>query len=314
LQIADLFLPPNELILETRGRLKSANDRYYTSRPPILSDMPMIVLIDRGSASASEIVAGILQDMDRAVILGSRSFGKGLVQTVYHIDDEASLKVTTAKYYLPSGRLIQKGVYGEDLVVQDSLEVDTLGFYTKNGRAMQGGGGITPDVDVAPLLADRYERQLWNKGLFFQFAVKYASQHPGLVLPFRAQDPDVEAFRTWLRAENYHYSTDFTKWLDQAITLVDTSVSISDSLLGMLNQARDLASVMESQAFDANYDRIRLGIEREVAAVVGGTTARFAAGIPEDLVLQQAVGLIERPEEMTSILDGTYHFKSVQAQ
>lgn len=312
LQTANLFLPQNELILETRGRLASANKQYYTTRRPILPETPMIVLMDRGSASASEIVGGILQDLDRAVVLGSRSFGKGLVQTVFPVDETATLKLTTAKYYLPSGRLIQKAVYGQDLIQEDAFPVDSLGYVTRQGRSVQGGGGITPDVEVAPLLVDRYERQLWQRGLFFQFAVQYVNGRNDFALPFKAEDSDVEAFRDWLADEDYHYATDFVQWLDKSLSLVDTTASVSESIVDFIKRARDLASVMEQQAFDANYDRIRLGIEREVAAVVGGASARFAAGIHADLVLQEALALLQQPGAVVSILHGETVAKSIQ--
>lgn len=313
LQISNLFLPQNEFVLETKGRLRTANKRYATTKPPVLPDMPMVVLIDQGSASASEIVAGILQDMDRAVILGTQSFGKGLVQTIYDIDDDASLKVTTAKYYLPSGRLIQKSEFGHGLTKTDSLAVDTLGFFTQNGRSMRGGGGISPDVDVAPILMDRYERQLWNKGFFFRYAVKYASEHPTITLPFYSKDETVESFRVWLELEKYHYSTDFIHWLNRAESLIDTTVAASDSLLELMSQVRRLAVMMEQQAFDANYDRIRLGIEQEVAAVVGGNSAQFAAGVSADLVLQEAIGLVTNPSRVSTILNNRAVAKSPKA-
>ncbi|MCF7902342.1 MAG: hypothetical protein K9M19_02845, partial [Candidatus Marinimicrobia bacterium] len=114
--------------------------------------------------------------------------------------------------------------------------------------------------------------------------------------------------------EEYHYATDFMHWLDNSLSLVDTTVSVSDSIVDLLERARDLASVMEQQAFDANYDRIRLGIEREVAAVVGGTSARFAAGIHEDLVLQEALGLIRQPSAVASILHGESVAETIPAE
>ncbi|MCF7797518.1 MAG: S41 family peptidase [Lentisphaeria bacterium] len=313
LETADLFLPQNEMILETRGRLPSANKVYHTKRRPVLPETPMVVLMDGGSASASEIVGGILQDLDRAVVLGSRTFGKGLVQTVYPVDEKAILKLTTAKYYLPSGRLIQKAVYGEGLIREDDDLVDSLDYLTRQGRHVKGGGGIRPDVEVAPLLVDRYERQLWQQGLFFQFAVQYVNSHDDLILPFHATDSEVEAFRDWLGDQGYEYATDFTNWLDKSLSLVDTTVSVSASIVDLLERARDLASVMEQEAFDANYDRIRLGIEREVAAVIGGTSARFAAGMREDLVLEEALSLLRQPGAVTAILHGETVARSVRA-
>ena len=173
ISILDLFIDPNNLLVWTEGKAKQSNKKYFSKTTPVVpSNFPIVVLINGGSASASEIVAGALQDLDKAVIVGNQSFGKGLVQTVYNIDRRRSLKITTAKYYIPSGRLIQKdGYLPEDLLLNKSNE-DSL-FETVGGRLVLGGGGITPDYTVktdpvGPLLAE-----CWRNGLFFSFVKKH---------------------------------------------------------------------------------------------------------------------------------------------
>ena len=167
--ILDLFTEKGEVLVWTEGKSQKSKKKYTSKNSPLISnDIEIIVLVNQGSASASEIVAGVLQDLDRGVVIGRSTFGKGLVQTVYNIDRSRSLKITTAKYYIPSGRLIQKPGYLPDGILADTSTADTI-FYTKNGRVMSGEGGITPDYQIeleaiTPILAAS-----WRQGLFFNF-------------------------------------------------------------------------------------------------------------------------------------------------
>ena len=153
MEIANFFLPKGSLIVSTKGKMKQWDKEYRTTRNPLLPDMKLAVLIDRASASASEILSGSLQDYDRAVVIGERSFGKGLVQTTRDLVYNTKLKVTTAKYYIPSGRCIQAVDYshrnpdGSVGTIPDSLMKP---FKTKAGRTVYDGGGITPDVKIEP--------------------------------------------------------------------------------------------------------------------------------------------------------------------
>ena len=170
--ILDFFTEKGEVLVWTEGKTQKSQKKYTSKNSPIISnDIDIIVLVNQGSASASEIVAGVLQDLDRGVVIGRSTFGKGLVQTVFNIDRSRSLKITTAKYYIPSGRLIQKPGYLPDEILADSSVHDTV-FYTKNGRLMSGEGGITPDYQIelepiTPILAAS-----WRQGLFFNFVQK----------------------------------------------------------------------------------------------------------------------------------------------
>ena len=170
--ILDLFTEKGEVLVWTEGKSQKSKKKYISKSSPLISnDIEIIVLVNQGSASASEIVAGVLQDLDRGVVIGRSTFGKGLVQTVYNIDRSRSLKITTAKYYIPSGRLIQKPGYLPDGILADTSTADTI-FYTKNGRVMSGEGGITPDYQIeleaiTPILAAS-----WRQGLFFNFVQK----------------------------------------------------------------------------------------------------------------------------------------------
>lgn len=185
--VADIFLDPGEVIVSTRGRINSSNQVFKARRPPLWDGGAVVTLISGGSASASEIVSGALQDHDEAVIMGSSSYGKGSVQTIIDLRDNYALKLTTAKYYTPSGRCIHSDRRaGEDhqalLTPEDTAHV----FYTDSGRRVRGGGGITPDLVTRPDSMTEAERKIFRqagnfRNLLFRYAVKYRSENPGYV-------------------------------------------------------------------------------------------------------------------------------------
>ena len=171
-KILDLFIEKKELLVWTDGKARQSNKKYFSKNDPIVpNDIQIAVLINGGSASASEIVAGVMQDLDRGVVIGRKSFGKGLVQTVYNIDRNKALKVTTAKYYIPSGRLIQKSGYLPDELLADTVALDTL-FETIGGREVKSGDGITPDYVIEPEKRNPILLACLRKGLFFSYVQK----------------------------------------------------------------------------------------------------------------------------------------------
>ena len=171
--ILDLFIDKGEMLVWTEGKTQKSKRKYKSKTDPLVPlDVNVTVLVNQGSASASEIVAGALQDLDRAVVIGRSTFGKGLVQTVFNIDKDRSLKITTAKYYIPSGRLIQKPGYLPDEILADTTEQDSI-FYTKGGREVSGAGGITPDHVVELNKGSPILSASWRQGLFFNFVQKH---------------------------------------------------------------------------------------------------------------------------------------------
>ncbi|HDY75722.1 MAG TPA: S41 family peptidase, partial [Candidatus Marinimicrobia bacterium] len=170
IDILEFIIPKGEKLLSTKGRNKESNRQFISKKMPILDEnIKIAVLINEGSASASEIVSGVVQDLDRGIIIGKRSFGKGLVQTVFGIDRKRSLKITTAKYYIHSGRLIQKPDYLNKDVIVSKVDADTL-FTTKTGRRVKGGGGISPDFVIEDTKVGPLTRECWRKSYFFSFA------------------------------------------------------------------------------------------------------------------------------------------------
>lgn len=223
-EIVNFFVPKNSKVVSTKGKVKQWDKEYSASKNPIAPDMPLAVLIDRGSASASEIVSGALQDLDRAVLIGERSFGKGLVQTVRDLAYNTKLKVTTAKYYIPSGRCIQALDYshrnpdGSVGKVPDSLITE---YTTKNGRKVYDGGGITPDVKIEPEEFARITQELVLQDITFDFVNNYALRHPQIapINEFRITDDIYNEFKKYLKEENFSYETQSQRTLEKLIEI-----------------------------------------------------------------------------------------------
>lgn len=211
-KITNLFVDKGQEVVSTKGKVTHWDKVYKTMRDPIDTESPLAVLVSRGSASASEIVSGALQDLDRAVIIGNRTFGKGLVQTTRQLSYKSSLKVTTAKYYIPSGRCIQALDYsnrnedGSVGRVPDSLITE---YSTKNGRTVKDGGGILPDVEIESKKAGNITYSLIRNFLIFDFATEFTHKHHK-VLPaedFRLTDVDYQEFVDYINAKEFKYET-----------------------------------------------------------------------------------------------------------
>jgi len=204
IQIVGCFVPKGTQVLVMRGRDKSSERTYKTTTDPVDTKIPLVVLIDGGSASASEITAGALQDLDRAVIIGSRSYGKGLVQSTRPLPFDGMLKVTIAKYYIPSGRLIQEVDYAnrnaDGTYKKTTVDSTAQVFHTANGREVRGGGGITPDIKVEGKEMTRVVYNIYRDQWAFDFATWYASQHPQIPAPadFEITDDIFNQFKAYM--------------------------------------------------------------------------------------------------------------------
>ncbi len=208
--ICNIFIPKGKPVVTTKGKVRDSNISYETLNNPVDLEIPLTVLINRGSASASEIVAGTLQDYDRAVVVGEKSFGKGLVQLSRPLSYNSQVKITTAKYYTPTGRCIQVLDYshrrsdGSVGSIPDSIKRE---FKTTNDRVVYDGGGIDPDIEVETGEMSSLTQVLYNNGLIFDYATLYASEHPTIAnaRDFRLTDKEYEGFVTWVKAKQYNY-------------------------------------------------------------------------------------------------------------
>jgi carboxyl-terminal processing protease len=211
-EIVNLFVNPGSEVVSTKGKVKQFDSNYKTTKTAVDEKIPLAVIINRGSASASEIVAGAIQDLDRGIIIGQRSYGKGLVQITRPLSYNTQLKVTTAKYYIPSGRCIQAVDFshpnedGSVGVIPDSLISE---FKTKNGRTVKDGGGISPDIDVSPETLSQLATELYLRNYIFDYATQYFWSHQDIKNPeqFKFSDSDYDDFKTWLTGRKFNYRT-----------------------------------------------------------------------------------------------------------
>jgi len=211
-EIVNLFVGPGNDVVSTKGKVKQFDDNFRTTKAATDETIPLAVLINRGSASAAEIVAGAIQDLDRGVIVGQRSYCKGLVQVTRPLSYNTQLKITTAKYYIPSGRCIQAIDFshpnedGSVGIIPDSLVTE---FRTRNGRIVKDGGGITPDVTINPEAMSQISAELYLRNFIFDFATRYYWSHPAPESPsqFKLSDQDYADFAGFLKERNFSYRT-----------------------------------------------------------------------------------------------------------
>ncbi len=293
------FLPKGTQVLRTSGNGKERI--YKTTHTPTFPDMPLVVLTDGGTASASEITAGALQDLDRAVLVGNRSFGKGLVQNIFPLPHEASLKVTVAKYYIPSGRLIQALDYsrrnpdGSVARTPDSL---TNIYYTSRGREVRDGGGLQPDSVVKN---NNYSDILYNlvtKNKIFDFANKYRATHPQAVPidQFGISDEDYAEFTEFVVGSDMKYDTSFDALIKELRKQADEQgymTADNDSTLAALEKS--LGSDLKRD-LEFKKPEIKDYLEEEIATRYYGDGGRIAVEIKTDPVVEAAIGIIESPE------------------
>ncbi|HQQ97388.1 MAG TPA: S41 family peptidase [Cyclobacteriaceae bacterium] len=231
--IVGLFIPRGKEVVSTRGKAKESFKTYNTSSTPIDVQIPIAVLTSGGSASAAEIVAGSLQDYDRAVLIGQKTFGKGLVQSTVALPYNAKLKVTSAKYYIPSGRCIQALDYAHrksNGTVEKFADSLKSSFRTANGRTVYDGGGLDPDIAIKPVQYSTALIELVQEGLIFEYASVYCNGHSitGSYRDFKLTDQDYKAFENWLQTQHFTYVTDLEKQTDELIKVAKTEKYYSE--------------------------------------------------------------------------------------
>ncbi len=289
--ICDKFLQKDQLIVSTRGRDASSERKYYSIQEPMVGDAKLVVLINGGSASASEIVAGAIQDHDRGLILGTKSFGKGLVQTITPLNYNTSLKITTAKYYTPSGRCIQEVDYSEEsnVIKTDQLPED-IKYFTDSKREVFSKGGITPDSTVEFNITGNITRELLAQGFFFKFANYYSYNNPEQNFENLNMEQLLNQFREYINSEDFIYHSIAEKEIDIILNdISDKEESIKNELKSIKAKLHDL----DKSEFIIYKDEIGMTLMTEIASRYLGIEGRIKEQLLSDTQVQAAIGILQ---------------------
>lgn len=306
--IANLFIPKGKLVVSTKGKIPENNLSYETLNNPVDTEIPVAVLINRGSASASEIVAGTLQDYDRGVILGEKSYGKGLVQVSRPLSYNSQLKVTTAKYYTPTGRCIQVLDYehrrqdGSVGSIPDSLKKT---FKTTNGRFVYDGGGIDPDVPVEAPEAHPLTQVLLEKGFIFDYVTQYVHKRQDYVdaRSFSLSNEEYQQFVNWMKGKDYTYKSYMEYGLQQLIQEAQKEKYYGPDLKNQLDQIRSKLEEGKKNELMLYKDQIRMLLEEEIVARYYLERGRIESGFKYDQDVKKAIDLLHNNTQYRKILN-----------
>ncbi len=316
IDVAQKFLKPGDPIVSTKGRNARAARTFKATGEPKVPDLPLVVLVNGGSASASEIVAGAIQDLDRGVIVGTTTFGKGLVQSVVNLQDGAALKITTARYYTPSGRLIQRDKTKNDSLVFDNeefgdemttpkikdVEKDSTieKFTTRSGRIVFGGGGITPDVKVELPPIELAGIEMFRQDLFYTFINDWIMKF-GKPQDIKVDDEMLSAFDRFLDSIKFSPPVPGAEAL-KALREIGKQDSLPPFYFTYLDSLERQLATQNSLKSPALRKFIRQNLAREIASVVGGQEARIRASLDDDPQIEEAVKILRSKITYNSML------------
>lgn len=313
--ISNLFVKKGEMVVSTKGKTPDRNKTYRTLVQPIEPELPLVVLVNGMSASASEIVAGAVQDLDRGVIIGERTFGKGLVQNIIPLSYNTQMKITVAKYYIPSGRCIQSVDYahrdslGRSVSIPDSL---TKPFKTKGGRTVYDGAGIYPDVVIEEPFYSNISLSLMSKYLFFDYANKFRKNHESIppAKDFEITDEMYADFVKWLSDKDYDYVSRSERMLADLKKTAE-----NEKYLEELQKEFELLESKMIHNKQTDLDKFRPEISRilknEIVARYFNQKGRVEAAITDDEEVKTAREIINDQKKYTSILDGSFTASNV---
>ncbi len=301
-EVAGLFVPQGAPIVSTRGRTPDRTRVYRNESAPLYPNLPLVVLVNELSASASEIVAGAIQDLDRGLIVGTNTYGKGLVQIIRPLPYNTAVKLTTAAYYTPSGRSIQAIDYsrhdGHGQLMPDSLRRT---YYTRNGRVVRDGHGIEPDVVVKTPELGPLEAALRRQAAFFFFANYYVARNPEPPTPdVRVDDRMLQEFRAWLNSRNFDYQIA----AEHTLASLQTQLEAADytQALNALQNLRDALTQTKKAAFEREADALRRQLRQELLARYLSPEQRQRYLLADDPIVQRAAELLRDTRAYAALL------------
>ena len=310
IQIVGLFVPKGTQVLQTRGKTKQQERTYKTTEEPVDTQIPLAVLVDGGTASAAEITAGALQDLDRAVVIGTRSFGKGLVQATRQLPFDALLKVTVSKYYIPSGRLIQEIDYSnkdEDGTPKHTTD-STTQYQTAHGRVVTGGGGITPDLKIPTSQASRLAYNIVRDGWDFDYAVKYVSEHPTIPSPeeFVITDEIFNDFKSFIDPKRFEYDKVCETSFASLKKTAEAEGYLNDETREEFDRLEKLLKHDLYKDLDIHRDDIEKLLAKEIIKNYYYQRGQMIYGLRKDKATQSASDMFNKPGEYEKILNLPY--------
>ncbi|MEW5876256.1 MAG: S41 family peptidase [Candidatus Zixiibacteriota bacterium] len=314
-KVSSLFLEKDKLVVYTQGRDPESQRKYFSTDAPLFSKGPLVVLVDGGTASASEIVSGAIQDWDRGIVVGNTTFGKGLVQQIFTLPEteDVALKLTTARYYVPSGRSIQKPSRSTkhpefdeegELIETEPTEEDL--YYTNAGRTVYGGGGIVPDVHVDEPTWTPLEVNLWRQNKFFNFAIRYTTEHTDVPREFEVTDAVVNQFRQYLEEMKFEYKTETQVQLEAMRDELNEDTERAEIYAASLDQLESHVQQEKSYEFEKSMPFIKREIKRAILTKQFGQRG-FYEGIvlQDDDYVKKAIEILSKKDEYTRLLTPT---------
>ncbi len=303
--IVNIFVPAGEKVVFTKG-YREGEIVFKTRKQPILPNVPLAVLVDEGSASASEIVAGALQDLDRAVIAGEETFGKGLVQKVYTVDNstDAKVKITTAKYYIPSGRSIQKKDYGlgNEVIVDKKLNDEELAkYFTKNKREVFDHGGVHPDISIKGDSLNYVLIELIRKNHFFNFAVNYYQDNPEWNDTIFENGKVFNDFKSYLKEVNFEFDSAGGSEI-QKLRQIAKNSSATQELTTLINTLEEILEAEKENYLDQSSEQVKQYLKLELAEKYHGRKGRYKYSIDNDLQVRGAISVLANQSRYNKIL------------
>jgi carboxyl-terminal processing protease len=306
INIVNVFIPIGQEVVSTKGKVSEWDKTYRTLNQPVDLELPVVVLTSRGSASASEIVSGALQDLDRAVVVGQKTFGKGLVQSTRPLNYNAQVKITTAKYYVPSGRCIQALDYShrnEDGSVGNMPDSLKRAFKTKNGRKVYDGGGVDPDIAVPTKNYSQIAQSLMSKLLIFDFATQYRYKNASIAAAkdFKISEADFEDFKKFITDKDYGYTTSTEKSLDEFKKKAEEEKYFDAVKLQYESMKKELQHDKKAD-IEKNKEEIKLLLEEEIAKRYYFQKAHYEAAFDHDEDILEALKVLADKNKYESIL------------